>query len=163
MGLDDDATRGVFLAASVHDIGKIAIPAEILAKPTRLTALEYALVKVHPQAGYEIMKNIPFRWNVAEMVRQHHEYIDGSGYPRGLEGSEILPGSRILTVADIVESMSAARPYHMPIGLDRVAAEITTLAQSKLDPDVVTACLSILQRGAFVPAGVSSGTLDRLD
>jgi putative nucleotidyltransferase with HDIG domain/PAS domain S-box-containing protein len=152
LALDDERARGLYLAALVHDIGKIAIPAEILTKPTRLTAIEYAFVKQHPDVGYEIMAPIPFPWRIAEIVRQHHEYLDGSGYPRGLRGDEILLESRILTVADIVESMSAFRPYHRPIGLAGALEEVDRLAGTKLDRDVVDACARVVGRGAFQPA-----------
>lgn len=163
LGLDEERIRGLYLAASVHDIGKISIPAEILTKPSRLSEIEYALVRQHPQTGYDIMRNIPFRWNIAEMVRQHHEYLDGSGYPRGLKGDEILLESRILTVADIVESMSAFRPYHRAIGLDAVLKEIGELARRKLDPLVVEACARIIERGGFAPSSMAPAPYDFVD
>lgn len=164
IALDAERTRGLYLAALVHDIGKIAIPAEILTKPTRLTAIEYAFVKQHPDVGYEIMRPIPFPWRIAEIVRQHHEYLDGSGYPRGLQGEEILLESRILTVADIVESMSAFRPYHRPIGLSGAMAELDRLAGVKLDRDVVDACKRVVGRGGFQPASaLASPYVDRPD
>jgi len=163
LGLEEERVRGLYLAASVHDIGKISIPAEILTKPTRLNEIEYALVRQHPQTGYDIMRNIPFRWNIAEMVRQHHEYLDGSGYPRGLKGDDILLESRILTVADIVESMSAFRPYHRAIALDAVLTEITELARHKLDPDVVAACVRIIERGGFQPSSMAPAPYDFVD
>jgi PAS domain S-box-containing protein len=163
LGLDEERIRGLYLAASVHDIGKISIPAEILTKPTRLSEIEYALVRQHPQTGYDIMRNIPFRWNIAEMVRQHHEYLDGSGYPRGLRADDILLESRILTVADIVESMSAFRPYHRAITLDAVLKEITELAQRKLDPKVVEACVHVIERGGFQPSAMAPAPYDFVD
>jgi putative nucleotidyltransferase with HDIG domain/PAS domain S-box-containing protein len=157
LALDPEMKRGLVLAALVHDIGKIAIPAEILTKPTRLTAIEYAFVKQHPDVGYEIMEPIPFPWRIAEIVRQHHEYLDGTGYPRGLRGDEILLEARILTVADIVESMSAFRPYHRPIGLDAALNEIRRLAGTKLDAGVVAACTRVVERGEFQAASAIAG------
>ena len=157
LGLDPEVTRGLYLASLVHDIGKIAIPAEILTKPTRLTAIEYAFVKQHPDVGYEIMGPIPFPWRIAEIVRQHHEYLDGTGYPRGLRGDEILFESRILTVADIVESMSSFRPYHRPIGLEAALSEIRRLAGSKLDASVVAACVRVVERGEFQSSANPAG------
>jgi PAS domain S-box-containing protein len=152
IGLDADRTRGLCLAASVHDIGKIAIPAEILTKPTRLSAIEFAFVREHPQTGYDILRNIPFRWPIAEIVLQHHEYLDGTGYPRGLTGEQILLEARILTVADIADSMSAFRSFHRAFGMDTVIAELTRLAGTRLDADVVAGCFRILERGDFRPA-----------
>jgi PAS domain S-box-containing protein len=163
LGLEEDRIRGLYLAASVHDIGKISIPAEILTKPTRLNEIEYALIRQHPQTGYDIMRNIPFRWNIAEMVRQHHEYLDGSGYPRGLKADDILLESRIITVADIVESMSAFRPYHRAITLDAVLNEIGELAKRKLDPDVVAACVRIVELGGFAPSSMAPAPYDFAD
>jgi PAS domain S-box-containing protein len=157
LGLDAERKRGLYLASLVHDIGKIAIPAEILTKPTRLTAIEYAFVKQHPDVGYEIMGPIPFPWHIAEIVRQHHEYLDGSGYPRGLRGDEILFEARILTVADIVESMSSFRPYHRPIGLEAALEEVRRLAGGKLDASVVAACARVVERGEFQPSSSVAG------
>jgi len=152
LGLESERLRGLCLAASVHDLGKISIPTEILTKPTRLSEVEFAFVRQHPFTGYNILRNIPFRWNVADIVLQHHEYLDGSGYPNGLRGDEILLEARILTVADIVDSMSAFRPYHRPFDLETVMAELTRLASIRLDPRVVEACVRILRSGAFKPA-----------
>ncbi len=139
------------LAAIVHDLGKIQVPVEILTKPARLNAAEFALVKRHPQAGYEILKAIDFPWPIADIVVQHHEYLDGSGYPYGLKGEQILPEARVLTVADIVESMSADRPYRAALGIDAAIAEIMRLRGSKLDAEVVHACVRVLKRGEFTP------------
>jgi len=151
LALDDDRARGLVLAASVHDIGKIAIPAEILTKPVQLNAMEHALVRTHPEIGYDILHSVPFRWPIAEIVRQHHEYLDGSGYPRGLEGDAILLEARILTVADIAESMSSFRPYHAAHDVAAIVAELASQAGRRLDRDVVAACIRILQRGDFQP------------
>ncbi|WP_420799583.1 HD-GYP domain-containing protein [Noviherbaspirillum sedimenti] len=122
-----------------------------MTKPARLNAAEFALVKQHPLVGYNILKTIDFPWPIADIVVQHHESLDGSGYPFGLKGEQILAESRILTVADIVESMSSDRPYRAALGIDAAIAEITHLRGSKLDADVVDACVRVLQRGEFSP------------
>lgn len=152
LGLEDDLTRGLCIAASVHDIGKISIPAEILTKPTRLDEIEFAFVRQHPQTGYDILRNIPFRWPIAEIVLQHHEYLDGTGYPRALTAGQILLEARVLAVADIVDSMSSFRPFHRAFGMESVVGEITRIARNRLDPDVVAACTRVLKRGEFQPA-----------
>lgn len=152
LGMDESQLKALHLAAIVHDLGKIQIPAEILTKPGRLNAAEFALIKLHPENGYEILRNVDFPWPIAEIIRQHHEYLDGSGYPRGLAGEQILPLARILTVADIVESMSSDRPYRAALGLDQAVQTIVRMRGEKLDPDVVGACVRIVQRGEFEPA-----------
>jgi HD-GYP domain-containing protein (c-di-GMP phosphodiesterase class II) len=116
LGLPEDEIHGIHLAATVHDLGKIQIPAEILAKPTRLTKLEFELIKTHPQAGYDLLKDIDFPWPIAQLVYQHHERLDGSGYPRGLRGGDTLIGARIMAVADTIEAMSSHRPYRPGFG-----------------------------------------------
>ena len=151
MGLDDNDLRGLYLSAVVHDLGKIQVPAEILSKPTRLNKLEFALVKRHPEVGYTILKNIDFPWPIADIIRQHHEYLDGSGYPRRLQGNDILLQARILTVADIVESMSSDRPYRQALGLDVALGQIRSMRGAQLDPDVVDACVRVVERGEFEP------------
>ena len=150
MRFDVQRAPGVHVAALVHDIGKIAVPPELLSKPGPLTASEYAVVKQHVGAGYDIMRQVPFPWPVAEIVRQHHEYLDGSGYPRGLKGDEILMETRILTVADIVEAMTSLRSYRVAADSDAVIAHLRRLAGTKLDPAVVEACARIVDRGDFV-------------
>lgn len=139
--------QGLRLAALVHDLGKIQVPFEILNKPGRLSPIEYDLVKTHAEAGYMVLKGLDFPWPLADMVHQHHEALDGTGYPQGLRGDQILPESRILTVADIVESMSSHRPYRPSLGLDRALEEIQRLRGTKLDPVVVDACLKLAQQG----------------
>lgn len=151
MQLDEERIRALYLSAIVHDIGKIQVPTEILSKPARLNAAEFALIKQHPEAGYNVLKKITFPWPIAEIIRQHHEYLDGSGYPRGLRGDQILLESRILTVADIVESMSSDRPYRPALGIEQAASEIANMSGTKLDPAVVAACTAVLKRGDFVP------------
>jgi len=138
--------EGLQLAALVHDVGKIHLPLQILCKPSRLTDLEFKLIKTHPLEGYLILKDLDLPWPIALMVLQHHEYMDGSGYPNGISGEQILIQSRILTVADIVESMSSARPYRPALGLVSALNEINRLRGSKLDPQVVDACTAHFER-----------------
>lgn len=150
--LDEERLRCLHLAGIVHDLGKIQIPAEILTKSSRISKAEFALIKIHPEVGYDILKHIDFPWPIAEIIRQHHEYLDGSGYPHGLTAEQILFESRILTVADIVESMSSDRPYRPALGLDKAIEEICRLSGSKLDAEVVSACIEVLNRGDYIPA-----------
>ena len=149
MGLSENTIRGLVLAANVHDLGKIAVPAEILSKPAKLTDLEFELVKMHCQTGYDILKHIEFPWPIAEMVYQHHERMDGSGYPRRLKGDEILIEARIISVADVVEAMMAHRPYRPGLGIDRALAEIESNRGSLYDPSVVDACLRLIREKGF--------------
>ncbi|MGZ5051414.1 MAG: CBS domain-containing protein [Methylobacter sp.] len=151
MGLEDNRLRGLHLAATVHDLGKIHIPAEILAKPGRLSAAEFALVKTHAEVGYNILSTLEFPWPIAEIIRQHHEYLDGSGYPHGLKGDEIMLEARIITVADIVESMSSDRPYRPALDIDVAKQEIRAMRGNKLDSVVVDACLKVIGDGHFLP------------
>lgn len=137
------------MASLVHDIGKIRIPAEILTKPSKLTFEEYELVKTHPRVGFEILKSIEFPWPIAEIVYQHHEKLDGSGYPRGLRGSEIHPLALILTVADVVEAMVSDRPYRKALPVETAFAEIEAFKGMHYDPLVVEACSSLLKSGEF--------------
>jgi PAS domain S-box-containing protein len=149
MGLPDDQIRGLHLAGEVHDLGKVQIPAEILSKPGKLNQIEYNLVKVHPQAGYDILKGIDFPWPIAQMVLQHHERLDGSGYPQGLKGDAILLEARILCVADVVEAMSSHRPYRPELGIDSALDEIKRGSGSIYDPAVAEACLKVFAAGNF--------------
>jgi putative nucleotidyltransferase with HDIG domain len=145
MGWAEDQLQGLRVAAQVHDIGKISIPAEILTKPGLLNAAERAMIKEHAEIGYMILKDIPFPWPIAETVRQHHEQLDGSGYPRGLKAEQILPEARILTVADIVEAMASYRPYRTGVKLHLVLRQIEKDAGSLLDPEVVRVCVSLFR------------------
>jgi PAS domain S-box-containing protein len=155
LALNDYSLRGLYLAGIVHDLGKIQIPSEILTKPSRLSSEEFNLVKLHPEVGYNILKPIDFPWPIAVIVRQHHEYLNGSGYPLGLTAEKIILESKILTVADIVESMSADRPYRPALGIDSAIQEIEKLSGVKLDESVVKACVSVLRRGEFVPVQIA--------
>lgn len=145
LGLDDDTVEGLRVAGQVHDIGKITIPAEILAKPTRLTPMEYDLIKAHPSAGYEILKYVEFPWPVALVALQHHERSDGSGYPQGLKGDEILLEARITAVADVVEAMASHRPYRPGKGLEPALAEIERGRGQIYDAEAVDACLHLFR------------------
>ncbi len=149
MGLPDEQIRGLRLAGAIHDLGKIQVPAEILSKPMRLNALEYEMIKTHSQAGYDILKGIDFSWPVAQAVWQHHERIDGSGYPQGLKGDAILLEARILCVADVVEAMASHRPYRPGLGIDTALNEIKTGKGTLYDPVVADACLEVFNNGLF--------------
>ena len=149
MGLSEDAVEDLALTARTHDIGKIAVPAEILTKPSRLTSVEYTLIKQHPQVAADILSTIDFGYPVAEVVLQHHERLDGSGYPRGLSGDEILLPARILAVADTVEAMSSHRPYRPALGLEPALAEIRQGAGGLYDADVVAACTRVFDEEGF--------------
>jgi len=149
LGLEADIVAGIGIAASIHDIGKLAIPAEILSKPGRLTAIELALVKEHSQAGHDIVAGIDFPWPVAEMILQHHERLDGSGYPLGRRAEQVSVGARIIAVADVVEAMRSHRPYRPGLGLP---AALSTLAEGRdtlFDPVVVDACLRLFDEQRF--------------
>ena len=152
MGLSEHQLKGLRLAGLVHDVGKIAVPAELLAKPTRLTDIEMALIRVHPQSGYDVLKGIEFPWPIAEVALQHHERLDGSGYPHGLIGDAILLESRIMSVADVVESMSSHRPYRAGLGIDAALAEIDRYSGSRYDSQVVDACKKLFkEKGYTIP------------
>ncbi len=143
LGLPAEQVHGIHLAGVVHDLGKINIPAEILSKPGKISEMEFGLIKTHPQAGYDILKDINFPWPIAQMVLQHHERLDGSGYPQGLKGDAILLEARILSVADVVEAMSSHRPYRPGLGIEVALAEITKQRGIYFDPSVVDACLAV--------------------
>lgn len=149
LGWSTERIAGLRLAAMVHDIGKIAVPSEILTKPTRLTPMERGLINEHPETGYQILRGVPFERPVAEIVRQHHEKVDGSGYPRGLRMEALLPESRVLAVADIVEAMSSFRPYRPAMGVDLALAEVEREAGRTLDPLAVAACLTLFRERGF--------------
>ncbi|MGA3263687.1 MAG: HD domain-containing phosphohydrolase [Terracidiphilus sp.] len=155
MGWPEERLEGLHVAAQIHDIGKISIPAEILTKPTRLTAGEWGLIHEHPDTGYIILKDIPFAWPVAEIVRQHHERLDGSGYPLGLKGDAILPEAKILAVADIVEAMASHRPYRPAIKMNIVLQQIEKQAGSQLDAEAVRACAALFRKKRLVLPGWS--------
>lgn len=149
LGLPEDTIRGLELAASIHDLGKISVPAEILTKPSKLTSIETLLLNNHAQTGYDILKDIRFPWPIATMVWQHHERMDGSGYPQGLKGDAILLESRILAVADVVEAMASHRPYRAALGTDRALKELERGRGTIYDATVVDACLRLFAESRF--------------
>lgn len=150
MGLPDEQIHAIHLAGMVHDVGKINIPSEILSKPGRITDVEFSLIKVHPQAGYDILKDVDFSWPIAQMVLQHHERLDGSGYPQGIKGEQILVEARILSVADVVEAMSSHRPYRPGLGLDAALEEIGRKRGTHYDAQVVDACVALFKEQGYV-------------
>jgi PAS domain S-box-containing protein len=141
-----DAIR---MAASIHDLGKISIPSEILSKPGKLNETEYTLVKTHPQVGYNILNQIEFPWPIAQIILQHHERINGSGYPQKLKGRQIMIEARILGVVDVVEAMVSHRPYRTAIGLDKALEEIRRNRGSLYDPEIVDICLSLFYHQGY--------------
>jgi HD-GYP domain-containing protein (c-di-GMP phosphodiesterase class II) len=149
MGLSDETLEGIRTSATLHDIGKIPLPAEILNKPAKLSPAEFQQVKTHSQTGYDILNDIEFPWPVARIVWQHHERLDGSGYPLGLKGDEILPEARVLAVADVVEAMASHRAYRPMPGLDKALEEIGAQRGILYDPAVVDACLRIFREKDF--------------
>ena len=150
LGWDARRVEGLRVAGQLHDIGKISTPAEILAKPGKITAAEYSLIKEHPQAGYDALKDVAFPWPVAEVAWQHHERMDGSGYPRGLRGDEILLEARIMSVADVVEAMASHRPYRPGQGIDKALEEIERGSGSVYDTTVAEACLRLFREQGYV-------------
>jgi putative nucleotidyltransferase with HDIG domain len=149
MGLPEESIEAIRLAAVVHDIGKISLPSEILGKSSQLSEPEFNLVKTHAQSGYQILSQIDFPWPIARLVWQHHERINGSGYPLGLAGKDILPEARILAVADVVEAMASPRVYRPALGLEKALDEIQSKRGVLYDPAVVDACLSIFREKDF--------------
>ena len=153
MGLDADRVEGIRVAGYVHDVGKISVPAEILSKPSRLSKAEFDLVKQHAQQSYEILKGVEFPWPVADAARQHHERLDGSGYPQGLKGNQIILEARILGVADVVEAMSSHRPYRPGLGIERALEEIERNREKLYDLQAADACLRLFrEKGYTLPA-----------
>ena len=149
MGLSEEVIAGIRVAGSLHDIGKMYIPSEILTKPGRLTEIEFDMIRTHPEAGYSIVKMIEFPWPVAPIVLQHHERMDGSGYPAGLFAEDILLEARILGVADVVEAMASHRPYRPALGIDKALAEISQKRGVLYDPEVVDVCLKLFAEKKF--------------
>ena len=149
MALSEESIEGLRAAGLMHDIGKLSIPSEILSKPSRLSEIEFALIKAHPQVGYDILKPVGFPWDVDTVILQHHERLNGSGYPQGLQGDEILIEARILAVADTVEAMATHRPYRPALGMEPALEEITSHADTLYDPDVVETCNRLINVGHF--------------
>jgi PAS domain S-box-containing protein len=153
MNLSVNQIDGIRIAAAIHDIGKISIPAEILSKPTKLTKIEFSLIKTHSQSGYDILKDIDFPWPVARTVLEHHERMDGSGYPRNMKGDEILMGARIIAVSDVVEAMASHRPYRPGLGIDAALNEIEKNKGIFYDNAVADACLKLFREKGYQLAG----------
>jgi response regulator RpfG family c-di-GMP phosphodiesterase len=149
MGLAEDRLYGLRMAAVLHDLGKIAVPAEILSRPGRLTPLEYGIIQNHPQYGYDILKKIEFPWPLATIVLQHHERVDGSGYPQGLKGEEIILEARILAVSDVLETIASHRPYRPSLGVNHAIFELRENRGRLYDRDVVDSCMEMLSSGVF--------------
>lgn len=149
MRFSKDKVEGIKIAALIHDVGKINLPAEILSKPGKLSDIEFNLIKNHSQIGYDILKKVDFLWPVAEIVLQHHEKMNGSGYPRGLKGDEILLEAKIICVADVVEAMSSHRPYRPALGIDKALEEISQNRCTLYDPKVVDTCLKLFKEKDF--------------
>lgn len=150
LNLPEQQIEGLYLACVVHDVGKIKIPAEILSKPGKLGELEYALIKQHPQAGYDILKEVDFPWPIAQFVLQHHERIDGSGYPHGLTGDAILLEARIIAVADVIEAMASHRPYRPGLGIEAALAEISGKRGTVYDAAVADAAIVLFREKEFL-------------
>ncbi len=152
LGFDARRQEGLRVAGYLHDIGKITIPSEILVKPGKLSPIEFLLLQGHAQASYDILKDVEFPWPVAQVALQHHERLDGSGYPQGLKGEAILLEARIMAVADVVEAMSSHRPYRPEIGIDKALAEIKRGRGSVYDLVVADACLKLFcEKGYIIP------------
>ncbi len=149
MGLSQDEIDCIRMAGSIHDIGKLSIPAEILSKPTKLTTSEFSLIQEHSQKGYDMLKDVKSPWPLAQIVYQHHERINGSGYPRNLKGDDILMEARILAVADVVESMASYRPYRPALGIGTALEEIEKNKGLLYDPDVADACIRLFREKGF--------------
>jgi putative nucleotidyltransferase with HDIG domain len=149
MGFSEDRIEGIRLGSMVHDIGKISVPAEILNRPGRLSPDEFGIIKAHPEAGYDILKGVDFPWPIAQMIIQHHERMDGTGYPYGLKGEEIAEEARILAVADVVEAITSHRPYRPSLGTKTALEEIEHGRGSAYDPAVVDACIRLFREKGF--------------
>ncbi|MFH1939461.1 MAG: HD domain-containing phosphohydrolase, partial [bacterium] len=149
LGLSPDKIEGIRIASLIHDIGKIGLPAEILSKPTKLADIEFSLIKGHSQTGYDILRSIDFSYPIAQIVLQHHERLNGSGYPNNLKGDKILLEARILGVADVVEAMSSHRPYRPALGIDKALKEISKNKGTLYDPEVVDACFKLFKEKGF--------------
>jgi len=149
LGLDENFIMGLNLGAMIHDIGKLKVPAEILARPGKLPDVELSLVRLHPAVGYEIMCGVELPWPVAEMIHQHHERLDGSGYPNGLQGEQICREAKILMVADVVEAMASHRPYRAALGIDVALDDIRAGRGRFYEPDAVDACITLFEQKGY--------------
>ena len=149
MGLSPEKIEAIRMAGPIHDIGKLSVPAEILSKPTKLTSIEFSLIKEHALTGYEMLKDVESPWPLAEIVYQHHERMDGSGYPRNLKGDDIIMEARIMAVADVVESMASYRPYRPALGINAALEEIEKNKGILYDDAVADACLRLFKEKKY--------------
>jgi putative nucleotidyltransferase with HDIG domain len=149
LGLDENRQEGLRVAGYLHDVGKIIVPSEILCKPGKLSAIEFQLIQGHVQAGYDVLKNVKFPWPVAQVALQHHERMDGSGYPQGLKGEAILLEARVIAVADVIEAMSSHRPYRPGLGITAALAEIERGRGTLYDSQVADACLKLFREDGY--------------
>ena len=145
MGLSEERIEEIHVAGSLHDLGKIAVPSEILSKPGKLTDLEFAIIKTHPQVAFNILKPLEIPGQITQIIMQHHERLNGSGYPYGLDDQEILLEAKILGVADVIEAMCSHRPYRPALGIDKALEEIERKKGVLYDPEVVDSCLLLYQ------------------
>ena len=146
LGLPEEQIQGIYFSSLIHDLGKIQVPAEILSKPGKLTKLEFSLIKAHPRVGYDLLKSIDFPWPIAEIIYQHHERMDGSGYPRKLKGDRILIQAKIIGLADVIEAMSSHRPYRPALGLEAALVEINKNKGILYDADIVGSFLKVIEK-----------------
>jgi PAS domain S-box-containing protein/putative nucleotidyltransferase with HDIG domain len=146
LGLPEEQIQGIYFSSLIHDLGKIQVPAEILSKPGKLTRLEFDMIKTHSKVGYELLKEIEFPWPIAEIVYQHHERVNGSGYPRKLKGNRISIEAKIIGTADVIEAMSSHRPYRPALGLEAALDEINKNKGILFDPDIVVACIKVIKK-----------------
>ena len=160
MGMSAQQIEEIRVAALIHDVGKISVPAEILSKPGALSPLEFSIVKGHAETGYTIITSADLRGPIAEIVYQHHERCDGSGYPRGLTAEQLLPGAKVLMVADVVEAMASHRPYRAALGVDAALAEIERGAGTLYDAEVCKACMTVFHKRGFAFSEGGSGSTE---
>jgi putative nucleotidyltransferase with HDIG domain len=149
MNLAEERIEGIRMAGLIHDIGKNSVPMEILNKPCRISEMEFNIIKMHPETGYNILKEVEFPWPIAQIVLEHHERLDGSGYPQGLKDCKIMLEAKILGVADVVEAMASHRPYRPAIGIEAALEEITKNKGVLYDPEVVDVCTTVFIEKGF--------------
>ncbi len=159
MNLEEEEQRRIYLAGYLHDIGKLLLPSEILSKPGKLTAGEFGVIKEHVKSGYELTKDMELTWSISDIILQHHERMDGSGYPNGIKGDEIQIGARILAVADVIEAMSAHRPYRPGFGIETALEEIRNKAGTLYDEEVTEAAIELFEKDKYDFSNVDQSML----